>query len=403
LNTESLVYALRSAGFLTDDRVAAAFLAVPRALFLPETPPQTVYKDVPVYTRTDDRGGFLGGSDAPSQTAQLLQLAGLERGQNVLHIGTGTGYTAALIHHIVGEGGNVTTLEIDKETTSTARDHLSKARRSAVHVVHADGAGGYAPRASYDRIISSVALWDVPATWVRQTRPDGRIVTPLFLDGLQIGAAFTVEADGTLAADDAVSCSFVPILGTATPPMQHLYLGGGSALRLYSNEVRTLDSARLHLLMSNDAERCHLGAGPSAQDYWDGFVPYLMMNVPDGYDFVCYAVEGGKLVYGLSGRGFGLIATTSATFVGAKDMGDTHCFAGVDAFLEVDRIYRQWEADGKPRIDTLRVRLWPRPATDDEQGRLHEQGYVYQRPQHQLHVYRVTGVNSSHDDESAGE
>ncbi len=402
MNTESLVYALRAAGILTDERVAAAFGAVPRGLFLPGIPPETAYKDVPVYTRTDDQGGFIGGSDSPSQTAQLLQLATLKPGHNVLHIGTGTGYTAALLQHIVGKNGHVTTLELEKASADGAQNNLRKAHRSDVNVVVVDGAGGYAPRASYDRVISSVALWDVPAAWIRQTRPDGRIVTPIFLDGLQIMAAFVVHADGTLTADEVVSCSFVPIQGTASPPMQHLYMGGGSALRLYSNEVRMLDSARLHLLMSHDAERCHLGAAPTHADYWNGFVPYLMMNVPQGYDFVCYAVEGNKLVYGLSGRGFGLVAPTSVTFVGSADMGDTHCFAGVDAFLEVDRIYREWEEKGTPRIDTLRMRLWPTPPADvTEQGRVPERGYLYRRPQHQLHVYQVD--RSKDDDESAGE
>jgi methyltransferase of FxLD system len=401
LNNESLVYALRAAGALSDERVAAAFIAVPRGLFLPGTPPETAYANVPVYTRTDDQGAFLGGSDIPSQTAQLLRLADLQPGHNVLHIGTGTGYTAALIYHIVGERGNVTTVEIDKGTVDAAADHLQRAGANAVNIVHADGDGGYGPRASYDRIVSSVALWDIPTAWIKQTRPSGRIVTPMFLDGLQIVGAFAVHADSTLTADEVHSCSFVPMLGTAAPPAQHLYLGGGSALRLYSNEVKSIDSARLHLLMSNDAERCHLGAAPSNVDYWDGFVPYLMMNVPKGYDFVCYAVEGGKLVYGLSGRGFGLVALTSATFVGAADMGDTHCFAGVDAFLEVDRSYREWKAEGKPRIDTLRVRLWPAPATNTQQGRVPKQGYLYQRTQHQLHVYQVDRSDTDH--ESAGE
>lgn len=401
MNTESLVYALHAAGVFTDERVAAAFRAVPRGLFLPETPPETAYADVAVYNRTDDQGEFLGGSDAPSQIAHLLQLALLRPGHNVLHIGTGTGYTAALIHQIVGAGGHVTTVELDKGSADAAAVHLQRARHNPVNVVHADGAGGYAPRASYDRVISSVAVWDIPDAWVRQTRPQGRIITPIFLDGLQIMGAFAVQADGTLTADAVVSCAFVPMQGAAAPPVQHLYLGGGSALRLYSNEVRQLDSARLHLMMSTDAERCHLGAAPSLNDYWDGFVPYLMMNVPEGYDFVCYAVEGSKLVYGLSGRGFGLVAPTSASFVGTSDMGDTHCFAGVDAFLALDRSYQAWLAKGQPRIDTLRVRLWPLATAATEQGRVPERGYVYRRPQHQLHVYQVDG--SKDDDKSAGE
>jgi protein-L-isoaspartate(D-aspartate) O-methyltransferase len=399
LNNDTLTTTLEAAGVLGHERVAAAFRGVPRGLFLPDVPEEQVYADIPVYTRLDDRGGFIGGSDQPSQTAKLLTLSNLEAGQNVLQIGTGTGYTAALIQEIVGDSGIVTTLDIDKETSRTAERNLTRARKGAVHVVNVDGAAGYAPRASYDRIISTVALWDIPPIWLRQLRPNGLIAAPIYLDGFQVMAAFQALADGTLYSATMTSCSFVPMQGVEAPPPQHLYMGGGSALRLYSSEIRTLDSARLHLLMSNDAERCHLGAAPSAMDYWDGFVPYLMLNVPDNYEFVCYAVEGGKLVYGLSGRGFALITQGGATFVGANDLGDTHCFAGVDAFLEVDSAYSDWVQLGSPRIDTMR--LWLIPNQADSDAAIPTGTVQYNRPHHHLHISLVHG-SSDHDHEPSG-
>jgi protein-L-isoaspartate(D-aspartate) O-methyltransferase len=386
LNNQALVNTMQAAGSLADERVAAAFRAVPRHLFLPGVPLEDVYSDKAIYNRTDDAGGFVGGSDEPTQIAFLLTVADLQPGQNVLIIGAGTGYSAGLAQHMVGADGLVTAMEIDRSVADAAQKHLRTNKQGVVNIVPGDGAAGYAPRASYDRIISSVAIWDIPPAWKQQLRPGGRIVTPLLLDGLQIMAAFQRTDNDEWHAGPVRSCSFVPIQGSARPPMQHLYMGGGSALRLYSNEVRGLDSARLHLLMSADAEHCHLGAAPTARQYWDGFVPYLMMNVPDGYEFVCYTVEGDKMVYGLSGRGFALISNTSATFVGANDNGDTHCFAGVDAFLEIDQSYTRWAALGSPSIDQLRVRLIPQP-TDTAQGRLFNEGYVYRRPHHQLHVF----------------
>ncbi|MEO0562924.1 MAG: methyltransferase domain-containing protein [Chloroflexota bacterium] len=398
MDNQQLVSELHKAGHLSDDRVAAAFEAVQRGLFLPSVPPEQVYVDQPVYTRNDERGGFVGGSDQPSQIADLLTLAALEERLNVLEIGTGTGHSAALISEIVGANGHVTTMEIDRETAEGARDALQRGRHGEVNVVHADGAGGYAQRASYDRIISTVAIWDVPEAWIRQLRPNGLIVTPIFLDGLQVVGAFRLQSNGELYSDAIRSCAFVSILGAAQPPMQHLYMGGGSALRLYSNEVRTIDSARLHLLMSHDAERCHMGAAPSERDYWDGFAPFLMMHVPPAYEFVCYAVEGDKLVYGLAGRGFALITQGGASFVNAQELGDTHCFGGVDAFLEVDRVYGEWEALGSPTIDTMRIRLMPIPADERGERRVPDEGYLYQRQQHQIHVFLVLESDPHHDD-----
>jgi protein-L-isoaspartate(D-aspartate) O-methyltransferase len=388
LNTTTLIEAIRAEYDGVDERVVAAMEAVPRGLFLPGVPDEKAYADVAVYTRTDDEGGFIGGSDQPSQTAILLTLASLEAGQNVLHIGTGTGYGPALIQEIIGRDGIITSMDIDRGSAKGAADLLRKAKKSAVHVVEADGAGGYSQRASYDRIVSSVAVWDIPDAWVRQVRPNGLIITPIYLDGIQIMAAFRVEEGGDLVGERLYSCSFVPITGVAAPPVQHLYMGGGSALRIYSNEISGIDSARLHLLMTADAERCHLGGAPTRRDYWDGFAPYLMMNVPPDYEFATYTVEGSKRVYGMDGDGFTLITIGSATFVGADDLGDTNCYGGADSFLKVDEVFAAWRAAGEPGIDTLRVRLFPRPE-ETSQGRIFvpETGYLYRRPGHQLHVY----------------
>lgn len=387
LNNESLAVALKKAGVLDDVRVAAAFEAVPRHLFLLNVPLEVVYQDKPIYTRTDDKGAFLGGIDQPSQVAQMLTFADLQAGHNVLEIGTGTGYNAALMQHLVGQDGLVTSLEIDHETSETAQDNLRRAHMSRVKVVHVDGAGGYAPRASYDRIVSTVALWDVPSAWVKQLRPDGMIIAPMYLDGLQVIVALRVQKDGSLLSVRQVSCSFVPMLGVEAAPPQVVYMGGGSALRIYSTRATELDTAKLHALMSTDAERCHLGVAPTHDAYWNGFVPYMMLQEPNDYDFVCYTVEGEKIVYGLSGQGFGVVTVGSATFVNTRKLGDTHCFAGVDAFLFIDQHFKRWEQRGKPMLDKMRVQLVPNTSEPTLGGSI---GRVYPRYQHHLAVWFVS-------------
>lgn len=387
MTAEQLANQLAQAGLLGDERVADAFRAVPRHLFLPDVPLERVYADLAIYNRTDDRGEFLGGSDRPGETATLLTLAQIEPGHNILHIGTGVGYTAALIGHIVGRkgGGYVTSLEIDKQTADTAQEHLRRAGQSAVQVVHVDGAGGYSPRASYDRIVSSVALWDIPTVWLRQLRPGARVATPVMLDGLQVIAAFEVQDDGSLLSINNISCAFVPIQGLEQLPPHYMYMGGGSALRIYSNEIRSIDAASMHLLMLEDAERCHLGVAPSTDDYWNGFVPYLMLNTPSGFDFVCYAVEGNKLVYGLNGRGFALMTQGSACFVNTNELGSTSCFAGSDAFLAVTEVFAEWTQLERPHINQLRLHLVPKQP--NVQPEAPPNGMVFPRRDHHLRVW----------------
>jgi len=346
-------------GTLTDKRLTAAFEAVSRQMFLPDRTPEEAQADRAFFTQTDDKGTSTVGSDQPSQLALLLALADLQPGHNVLEIGTGTGYSAAITQQMVGRSGHVTSLEINREAFHSAQDNLQRATMGRINVVEADGASGYDARASYDRIISTVAIWDIPQAWVRQLRPGGRIATPLYADGLQVCGAFTVTPDGILYSNHNKTCAFVPIQGIAAPPPQHLYLGGGSALRIYSNEVSKLDAVALHMLLSTDAENCHLGVTLSNREYWDGFAPYLMLNPPDGYEFVSYAIEGGKRVYGLSGRGFGLVQQGSAVFVCADEYGQTHCFASSDAFLALVASYDDWVRAGRISIEQMRVRFVP--------------------------------------------
>ncbi|MEM6527963.1 MAG: methyltransferase domain-containing protein [Chloroflexota bacterium] len=390
MNPDVLANILEQEGVLTDENVAQAFRAVPRHVFLPEVDAETVYQNRAIYTATDTLGGYTGGSDHPAQMARMLTIAELEPGHNVLEIGTGTGYNAALLQHIVGDNGNVTTLEINRDTHDRARDHLQRISvGSRINTVNADGAMGYSARSSYDRIISTVALWDVPPAWTRQLRPGGLIVAPVYMDGLQFCAALEVADDDHLTARALHTCSFVEMQGMEAPPPQYIYLGGGSALRIYSNEARKIDSAALHMLLSNDAENCHLGVAPSNYEFWDGFIPYMMLNVPDGYDFVCYTVVGDKNVYGLEGSGFALIAQSSAAFTGADLLGNTNCFAGVDAFLEIDSGYSKWVSAGSPHTDRIRLQLRPKQEPFD-----HNNGLLLGRRYHNLHIWLETGDNT---------
>lgn len=386
MNAESLATQLEQDGALTGPRLAEAFRSVPRHIFMPGMPAEAAYDDRALYNLTDDKGGFIGGSDRPSEMAKMLAAADIHPGHNILEIGTGTGYNAALLQYLVGDDGHVTSIEIDRSPCENAQDNLQRVSMGQINVVNADGAAGYSLRASYDRIISTVAVWDIPPVWIRQLRPNGIIVAPVFVDGLQVCAAFQLQDDGTLYSESNFTCAFVTMRGIEAPPQQYLYLGGGSALRLYANNARRIDSAALHMLMSMDAEKCHLGAAPSIRDYWDGFIPYMMLNIPQGYAFVSYTVEGGKNVYGLHGRGFGLIRSSSASFGSADDLGDFHCFAGVDAFLAIVSSYNDWVQTGSLRTDRMRVRLLPK-SNDAGEAAPSQYGRLFERRNHLLHVW----------------
>ena len=74
--------------------------------------------------------------------AIMLNQLQLQPGNNVLEIGAASGYNAAIMQHIVGNSGTVSSIEIDKDLADQAKKNLLSAHASRVTVVHADGATG---------------------------------------------------------------------------------------------------------------------------------------------------------------------------------------------------------------------------------------------------------------------
>jgi protein-L-isoaspartate O-methyltransferase len=220
---------------LVDDLIAdellpqpwqAAFLAVPREVFIPEViwrqagdwlvplhraddPEewlQCVYGPGYVITQVDDGTpaghegqGWVPTSSAsrPDIVALMLDAGRVEPGMRVLEIGTGTGYTAALLAHYLGPE-NVTTIEIDPELAARARAALATVGYHEVTVITGDGAWGCPETAPFDRVLSTAAAPQVPYAWVAQTRPGGLVVTPWNSPYQPAGLlSLTVTPDGT--------------------------------------------------------------------------------------------------------------------------------------------------------------------------------------------------------------
>lgn len=97
-------------------------------------------------------------------------------GERILEIGTGTGWTAALLAHQLGDD-HVVSVEVDPAIADTARRNLTRVGRGVL-VVTGEGAEGYPQGAPYDRVIATCSVQTVPYPWVTQTRPGGVILTP---------------------------------------------------------------------------------------------------------------------------------------------------------------------------------------------------------------------------------
>lgn len=193
---QGLADELRAQG--TPDRIADLFAQVPRHRCLPHTfwdedrtfydwgaDPDAwltaAYTDQALTTQRDD--GAVGGmgmptssSSAPTVMARMLAASDLRPGQQVLEVGTGTGYNAALLTELVG-ADHVVTVEVDQALADNARADLAAAGYLPV-VAHGDGEDPPVPPSSQDRLIATCTVAAVPWRWLDVVRSGGRIVTP---------------------------------------------------------------------------------------------------------------------------------------------------------------------------------------------------------------------------------
>ena len=147
---------------LSSEAVAQAFLAVPRHLFVPQARVDEAYiADKAIPTHFDRRGVSTSSSSAPSIMAVMLELLSVTPGQRVLEIGAGTGYNAALLAHLVGEAGAVTSLDIDEDVAREACEHLATVGAERVEILCKDGWLGEPRNTPFDRIIVTVECWDI--------------------------------------------------------------------------------------------------------------------------------------------------------------------------------------------------------------------------------------------------
>lgn len=381
---EALVESLRKRGELADPRLAEAFLAVPRHVFLPDVPLERAYADEAIPVKHDLNGIALSSASQPTMMALMLWQLRLEPGHNVLEIGAGTGYNAAIIQYLVGRDGHVTTLEIDKDLAQQVEHNLHTLGASNIRVVHTDAAMGYAPRAAYDRVIATAGVWDVPKAWFDQLKPRGIVVAPIWVDSMQLSAAFTRQDDGTFYSGRNLPCGFIHLRGTDSGPGLSMQVGH-SALMLMADNVRNFDTAALHTLLSDDGEFNRLQPRLDASEYLSGFLPFLILNLPDRFSFAAYHLVGNQQAYGLSGNGFAVLGTGSACFVPATGQGETIVYGAPDAFMALQETIHSWERASRPGARALRLRLIPKSTETPSVST----GRVYEREYHYLHVWQT--------------
>lgn len=182
-NAESLITRLKARGALKTPRLEEAFRAVPREYFVPKELQDEAYEDYPLPI------GFGATISQPTTVAFMLEKLDVQPRQKVLDIGSGSGWTTALLAHLVGPKGKAIGLEIIPELTGLGRRNLERyyfpirANKQIVgsaEIRQAEkGAVGLPDEAPFDRILVSAAAEKIPQKLLQQLKPGGVLVIPV--------------------------------------------------------------------------------------------------------------------------------------------------------------------------------------------------------------------------------
>ncbi len=356
-----------------------------RHVFLPDVGIADVYTDRAFPTKHAD-GRPISSSSQPAIMAIMLEQLALEPGQRVLEVGAGTGYNAALIAHVVGQGGHVVTIDIDDDLVLSARQHLAAAGFDGVDVRCADGGYGYPEGAPYDRIILTASAWDIAPAWFDQLSLGGRLVLPLSLRQVQQSVAFERHQDH-LESVSVADCGFMPLRGAFAGPERVISLGQPPGPFLLADGDRPIDPDALSEALSGPPVEVPTHFTATLREAGGSLSLWLALEDSDSCLLSIYAdasvVDGSavplliewqagdkkqRLTRALLGKeGLVALARSRDAWIGNGETPVPLSIVSLRAEPElVERMQSYllaWDRAGRPRTDALRIFAYPKGQT----------------------------------------
>lgn len=290
-------------------------------------------------------------STAAAVTARLIDLLDVRLGMRVLEIGTGSGYSTALLAELVGPSGRVSSVDTDADHVDRVASLLSRQGASHATLSCGDVLAGEPEQAPYDRVVGWATTTHLPATWVSQTRPGGVILTPVALTSLaKVGAGVLVDIDedGAPTGRSLFPARYVELpaaaphgidVSTTDDEGQGWWL---SSQRLRNDGGPELGRQLLDIMIKDGRQV----TGPLLKkESVVGFTGWLMAHQHDGLTTAALGDTRWRI---------GITTADGAALMSSFDGTDT-AIAGDDApAFALAETAQAWRAAGKPGLGALR-------------------------------------------------
>ena len=200
-----LIIYLKNSKFLTDKNVESALRNIPRHEFVLKSDLDNAYDNEPLTILKNQT------ISQPGVVARMTEWLDVKDGQNILEIGTGSGWQSAILSHLVGSG-TVYSIERHPDLVSFAKDNLKKLNIDNVHVILDDGTHGYPDASPFDRIIITAACTKIPFQLIDQLAENGLILAPVG-NSSQSLVLLQKTPEGMIELKNQPKYVFVPLVG----------------------------------------------------------------------------------------------------------------------------------------------------------------------------------------------
>jgi protein-L-isoaspartate(D-aspartate) O-methyltransferase len=184
------------------DRLREALLKVPRHHFVPQQLALAAYQDSPLPI------GFDKTISQPFMAALLIDLLDIQPEDNVLEIGTGYGYQAALLAELADQ---VWSIDVVEEFVEMAQERMNALGYANVTLRVGDGSRGWAEAAPFDKILVTAAAREIPPELLEQLEPGGKLVLPLGGEDVQQITLVEKQHDCEVITRTIMPARFTPL------------------------------------------------------------------------------------------------------------------------------------------------------------------------------------------------